>query len=292
MNNNKDYKVLIGADPELFIEKDGEIISAEGLVGGSKEEPMYISDEGHALQEDNVMVEYNIPPAKTLQEFVQHNNFVLNYLKEKFEKDGITINTSVSANLNNKYLKSKQAKTFGCEPDFNIYSRNANTPPSSKSKLRCCGGHIHIGLPNRFCETDHTIEITKLLDATLGLLSVLKDDDNERRSMYGRAGSVRFKNYGFEYRTLSNFWIHDRELMEEVYLTAILVTKLYMKGLLKFEDLNICSSEIERVINTSDVSLAEILLDQVGKKLTSIAEENEDVESILLGEEKELVKTN
>ena len=49
------------------------------------------------------------------------------------------------------------------------------------------------------------------MDYTLGLDSLLLDSDTRRRSMYGRAGSFRFKEYGIEYRTLSNFWIKNNK---------------------------------------------------------------------------------
>ena len=64
--------LAVGADPELFLRrKDGTPQSSEGLVGGSKDEPLAIPGlaDGFAVQEDNVTVEFNIPPAQTSTEF-------------------------------------------------------------------------------------------------------------------------------------------------------------------------------------------------------------------------------
>ncbi len=135
----KNNKITLGCDPELFLEKDGEIISAEGLVGGTKQEPLPITGEGHCIQEDNVMVEFNIPPSNNVDEFRNNINLVKTHLKEKFEADNISLNYSASAMLDKKYLKTEQARTFGCEPDFNVWLRAPNTPPRAGGRLRSCG---------------------------------------------------------------------------------------------------------------------------------------------------------
>ena len=74
--------IKVGADPELFLLDitTDQYKSAEGLIGGTKEEPVVISKEGFAIQEDNVMVEFNIPPAKSSTEFVNNNQFMLSYI--------------------------------------------------------------------------------------------------------------------------------------------------------------------------------------------------------------------
>ena len=38
-----------------------------------------------------------------------------------------------------------------------------------------------------------------------------------RKQLYGKAGAYRPKPYGFEYRTLSNFWVFDKKLIEWVW---------------------------------------------------------------------------
>ncbi len=45
------------------------------------------------------------------------------------------------------------------------------------------------------------------MDLFIGITSLFLDDDNLRRSMYGKAGCFRNKSFGVEYRVVRNFWI-------------------------------------------------------------------------------------
>ena len=53
--------ITIGADPELFLRDGDAITSAIGLIGGDKYEPRLVTLG--AVQEDNVLAEFNIDPA-------------------------------------------------------------------------------------------------------------------------------------------------------------------------------------------------------------------------------------
>jgi len=58
----------IGADPEVFITNEkGDIISGIGLIGGTKKEPRKVSCG--AVQEDNVLGEFNITAASSRSAF-------------------------------------------------------------------------------------------------------------------------------------------------------------------------------------------------------------------------------
>lgn len=129
----------IGCDPELFIEKAGKIISAEGLIGGTKYEPKLISNLGHAVQEDNIMAEFNIPASNTAEDFTDNINFVKNYLDTLLELLKCKINYSASAIIDKKYLNTGQARLFGCDPDYNVYLKDINPSPNSEGNLRTCG---------------------------------------------------------------------------------------------------------------------------------------------------------
>ena len=57
----------------------------------------------------------------------------------------------------------------------------------------------------------------------MGLWAVGRDFQNARRQFYGQPGTFRPTPYGFEYRTLSNFWAHDTDLIYEIGHQATLL---------------------------------------------------------------------
>jgi len=59
--------------------------------------------------------------------------------------------------------------------------------------------------------------LTKTLDVYLGAVSLLWDQEDRRRELYGAAGAFRPKPYGMEYRVLSNKWISSPILRKLVY---------------------------------------------------------------------------
>jgi len=256
-------KILIGADPELFLKSALEVVSAEGIIGGTKHEPKSISDIGHAIQEDNVMVEYNIPPSKTCSEFIDNHNFVINHIKDIAQLNGLELHIEPSAQLDKKYLNTEQGKTFGCEPDFNVYTKDVNSVESIEGNYRFAGGHIHIGWENPIFKDKEDLVIA--MDIVLGLDSVILDTDDKRKQYYGSAGRFRFKDYGIEYRTLSNFWIKSEELMERVYTRTHIACDLVNNGVIDSLSEE-TKNKIQEAINNSNIELAKELQKQILNK--------------------------
>ena len=60
-------------------------------------------------------------------------------------------------------------------------------------------GHISIGWDNPTQEQQ--LDMVKAMDATVGLESVLLDNDTERKKLYGKAGCFRFREYGRRKKT-------------------------------------------------------------------------------------------
>jgi hypothetical protein len=199
----------LGSDPEVFLQdKAGNPISAIGYINADKWNPMQIPDmpDGYTLQEDNVSLEYGIPPAASADEFVQHINAVmaksLDYLPElSFSKLSCIV-------FPESQMQHPMAHIFGCEPDFNAWTCDVNPKPEPPHPLmRSAGGHIHV-------ETKRApLEVVRNMDLFLGVPSVLMDNGEMRKQLYGKAGAFRAKSYGVEYRTLSNFWIFDEALI-------------------------------------------------------------------------------
>lgn len=105
--------ITLGTDPELFLKKGDKIISAIGKIGGSKSDPQPISDFGHFIQEDNVAIEYNIPPCTNITDWVYHNNYVKDYLEVLVSAMGCTLAFDASAILDESELDNDIAKLAG-----------------------------------------------------------------------------------------------------------------------------------------------------------------------------------
>lgn len=206
----------IGADPEIFVAKDGKITSVIGHLGGSKYEPRMLG--GYGLQEDNVLAEFSMPPVMFFAgatQFSQAVNEGVSHIKEQVKHAGLHTIKGSSHRFSPEELQSygPKALEFGCDPDRNAYTGDWNPAPPNDSTIRTAGGHIHLGVDRQYANDDTIARmLCKSMDLFVGIPSVLLDDDTERRELYGKAGAYRLKSYGIEYRTLSNFWIHSEPL--------------------------------------------------------------------------------
>jgi hypothetical protein len=214
-------EITIGADPEKFVHNGKEFVSAHGMIKGSKNEPFPV--ENGAVQVDGMAVEFNIDPAKDKEEFLSNLKSVMGQL-DAMIPDFKTV-ASPTADFSPEVIKSSppEALELGCEPDFNAWEDGrANPTPDGDVSFRTGAGHLHIGWTNDMDITDEAhiqacIALCKQLDLYLGVPSVLFDADDRRRELYGKAGAMRIKPYGVEYRVLSNAWLEDENLMSWVY---------------------------------------------------------------------------
>jgi hypothetical protein len=268
----KKHTITIGADPEIFIKNNKEeIVSAEGLTkGGTKENPKAISEFGHAIQEDGIMFEYNIPPCKTESDWVDSHTFCIDYLSFLARANGYELSNKVSSEINPIYLQSIQAKTFGCEPDWNVYLKDTNPIPDSNTNLRCAGGHVAIGYVDveKGEESDFNIseKMVLIFDMFLTLPALFKDNDTRRRELYGKAGSFRVKDWGVECRALSNFWIHSEENMKWVFQQTLKVANLVLENETHADELiEKYSNKVRETIDSNNLELASVLLEEINE---------------------------
>lgn len=252
-------QIKLGCDPEAFLQTvSGQLKSSIGLIGGSKECPLPIDTlgDGYAVQEDNVAIEFNIPPASGRSQFVESIQKTLDYLAQDVgARYGLTFSRESAASFPETELQDPRALVFGCDPDFNAWTEDVNPKPAAVDKtLRSCGGHVHIGYPKRGIKPTRIIQF---MDLFTGVPSVLMDKGERRKQLYGKAGAFRDKSYGVEYRTLSNFWIFHPRLIEWVWDNtnkAVLAAK--SKVQLAEDDANL----IQNCINNNDKGMAESLV--------------------------------
>lgn len=257
-------EITIGADPELFLinPDNNTLVSAIDKFGGTKDIPVPLGiGDGYNVLEDNVMVEFNIPPAFTADRFVEHIQKSLNKIEQKANAMGYDLSTLASGHFSLSELEDWRSWVFGCDPDYNAYTQKKNPSPSVESdpEFRTCGGHVHVGVEElKEAPFEEVCRAVAFCDLHLGIPSMYFDKDTKRRERYGKAGAFRVKPYGFEYRTLSNFWIFHTDLIKWVYYATQQAVKHYRSGF----DLTPYYDDLQKAINENDKSAQEFLIRQ------------------------------
>lgn len=255
--------LLLAADPEMFTKDSNNVItSVAGMLGCDKWNKLKVSD-GVNLQEDNVLVEFDIAPCDSFAGFNKLLKEGIEASRKIIHPFGFEIAEGISSHI---YSEAEIASfhesvlEFGCVPDYNGLTGIPNPRPQAvNSGLRSAGGHIHFGFSGDVeVSTQTQAKMTIMCDMFLGLTSLLIDDDNRRRELYGQAGSIRYKDYGIEYRSLSNFWIFEEAKRKWAYDQATKAFSAMKNEDQFFELVSILNPrEVQRVINEDDKAMAE-----------------------------------
>ena len=251
-----DPRFLLGADPELFcVNKNGDYISAVGKFGGTKEKPKPMKTKGFFVQEDNVAVEFNIPPAASDEDFVRNISIALKELEHRAKAKNLFLSITASASFTPTQLRSRASCYFGCDPDYNAWTMGRNPRPNHDDfYLRSCGGHEHFGWLDK---PRNPWLFVRWLDLYQACPMILVDKDSKRRKLYGKAGAFREKPYGVEYRTLSNYWLSSPDLMRWLYAQATKAVNAY--DAIPEYDLEEFKHPINACVNQGDMKAYELL---------------------------------
>lgn len=254
-----DRRYTFGSDPELFLvnSKTNKVVSAINKIPGHKEEPYTEGlPRGFGLQTDNILAEFNIPPVTSEREFIRCIEFMKDFIRNKAKEidPKYDILCQASTKVPASELKHPQAKEFGCDPDFCIYSKGPNVvSAAARTNLRSAGFHLHVGYPDHNIDT--SLSMLHYVDAYVGLPSILYDTDSERRKLYGKAGCFRLQPYGFEYRTLSSFWIANPSRLQFIWRQLMYALQAYERG---YELPN--GQSVRDAINNNDLEKAKELI--------------------------------
>lgn len=262
---SKPYKV--GCDPEGFFTKNGKPYPAIGLIGGTKENPKPMGVG--AVQEDNVMFEFNTPPAVNADSFSSYIEEMLGIIEEIAKKNECGTLIAPYAEFDYKYLEHPQAMTIGCDPDYDAWNMQPNQQLDYTilKNIRTASGHVHVGVPQPENSPIYKLQLIKALDVYLGVPSIILDTDKTRRRFYGKAGAYRPKPYGVEYRVLSNFWIKEARLRKWVFQQAIMAVN-NVKTVDAWERRKeFSSASLINAINECDVKYAKGFVDHFGISL-------------------------
>jgi hypothetical protein len=207
-----------GSDPEFMLESNGKIISAIGIVKGTKERRKIVGD--YAFYYDNVLAEGCVPPASSRDEAVDNIGGFLQAFADLVRPCKLL--AQASHTYAPDQVRDEAALVIGCSRESCVYSLEEIQPDESmflKTNLRSAGGHIHLGskLLKKGYNTLHSV---RLLDLFLGIPVLYLDNDptsKKRKELYGKAGRFRQPTYGVEYRSISNFWLSSPKLVELIY---------------------------------------------------------------------------
>jgi len=199
---------LVGVDVEAFVYNNttDKYVPCVGLVPGTKDHPHQLDglQKGFCIQEDNVMVEFNIPPQKTSRNFATALRTVREAVDNMLPPNHQAIYRP-AIKFAAKDLLSDQAQTIGCEPDFDAYKGgDMRTKLPELTTWRGAGGHIHIG--GDFQCPDFVAAL--FADIVIGIQNGITGQKLSNRELwYGQPGIFRPKPYGIEWRSPSSYWM-------------------------------------------------------------------------------------
>lgn len=248
-------KLTLGSDPEFFFTKNGEPFPVCGLIGGTKDEPKETPFGG--ILEDNTQAEIVHPPVNVyatdgLKQWLEVLNNNLDYVSYLATTVGMELDRIRSSyRFDGEVLDhfGKQARQFGCVPDYNAYTGRRNPSPSAESNLRTNAGHVHLGYDCDQDDFDAKCEFVKYLDHVVGRWCVANDPDLTRMIRYGQAGAFRPKPYGLEYRVPSNFWLQNDDNMTRMFELCKQAYEMYTDGAERPK-----GSDIQAFINSAGVA--------------------------------------
>lgn len=216
----------VGTDAEVFLlDKAGNPVSAEGIVGGRKNAPIQVSSVGGWL-EDNVSAEINILPVLESEGpamFSSRIDSVLKALQKHVDKLELKVDITAARLFDDKYTSTEQGRESGCSPTFDAWKLVKNPRTILEDNWRFCGGDIHLSHPDvdklgRYFRPN----LARIMDMCFALNEIVVREP-EQRSMgkYGRIGIHRPTSYGVEYKTIGNWWLGQVKWRKQVFNAAI-----------------------------------------------------------------------
>lgn len=264
--NEKLSELTFGSDPELFLaDNKGNIKSSIPILKRDKHNPIVLDKNRKiALFADNSLGEFSFAPSKTKEEFI-------NQYRTAFKKG--------QEYVGNKYrFLVKSAHTFkdneleaafgidpsqiGCNPEYDFYEVKMKDLGEFENNMRSGSSHLHIG-HNDLTNFDKRHEALRTLEIFLGSSSVIWDNDPsslERRQKYGRSGSFRPTDYGFETRFMSNYMLHSPKLVDLTYDLIKYSLGHVFRGSHKEILKSINEKDVQNAINHCDKKLAHKIL--------------------------------
>lgn len=208
--------IKIGCDAEFFLlDKEGEPLSAEGLIGGSKWDKLQFDE--YTLEEDGLSVELGITPATTAEQYSKRIAKALKHVTG----EGYNVSLNASEKFSELMRNTPQGIESGCMPSFNAITQSVNPQVYLRDdEYRYAGYHQHIGLGKKEDDWIKDYDPEKLVysfEYHVGIPYLKMDNDTRRVKKFGMPGSFRIKPYGVEVRSLSSRWLFSDKHRKNIF---------------------------------------------------------------------------
>lgn len=200
-------KLTFGSDPETFwVDEIGSVVCPTLIAPEPKR--VYTLGKHGGYNRDGLAFELNPSPTTKPDELASN---MIALLEQGFElMRGARLHMSVKAEIPNDPMLPQDVWQLGCDPDHNSYKELKITAAARKSRTRFAGGHLMLGLPEQIAIAQ-AFDLAKFCDLYVGVpsLAFSMDGSRERRKVYGKAGSFRYRQDRnlFEYRTPDAGWL-------------------------------------------------------------------------------------
>lgn len=192
----------LGYDAEFFLRGGRGYIPAERVLRGTKGHAAVLGP-GVVGHPDNIMAEIaSAGPFhhENLMERITHDFDVL-----RKHVAPVEVQITAGITVTEEFLAAAElAKEIGCDVDFQNGAPRDPITTESIGTSRYAGGHLHFDT-SRDIPPDYCASVCDIMLAVP--LIAMGERQGGRRGTYGLPGLYRPKEYGLEYRTLSNYWV-------------------------------------------------------------------------------------
>lgn len=205
----------IGSDPEFgIVDNNGRALPSFMFIEGTKNNPEEFQD-GFFLLKDNLLIEGNIPPASSKEEFIENMEFLKTLANAVLTPKGAKIVCVDSLEYGPEFINTEEAQVFGCASFDHAYSEAVMRAPKNKTNSRTVGFHLHYSYDIqtvKYDQEDINYVLAKAFDYFLTIPSDKIHYCKDRRESYGLLGSFRHTYYGLECRQLGGFFTQKQYL--------------------------------------------------------------------------------
>lgn len=247
-------KLTVGADPEFIMCKRG---TEEVVLFSSQHTTERYKLSEAAVGADYGLLEMRTPIFTKPEDLVKHMKVSLDGFREQYEKLDILKKEAVEFNharqrireqINDESIDygvrfhAKEPEMWGAGGAMSIedmevmnYTLSAYGKPifnRPNPDIFSAGGHIHVGGAYvKMLSFNQLKALIRKIDQTVRPLceAVETEAGKLRREIYGFPGEFRLKQYGFEYRSLSNaiFWEENSKVLSKILTITMDTVKTF-----------------------------------------------------------------